>query len=482
MPTFDSTGSRLLQQSPSLTGFLMENRHRPSFDGKDDDDGNEWKTPAILAADDLMDTKIKKDNDFAEEFSLELPTMPPYASLMSASMPASMPMLNDDDDRDLAHIDDSKRLEYAPSIEPMRPPGRRMVGSLERPPDVSPGAFAVPSRNTATSRTSSIPIWLYDSSRGLSNEETKQEERSSHAGVVDAIAPGRDLYAVEAQLVLEEVADAQPIPEESMNAKVPSVRMKWYQRPLYRCILVGSVVFACVLLGAVIVLVVVLSRQPAAASSSSSLLPLTPAPITAPPSPAPTTQPPSPAPSSASTSEPAVVPPTPAPIIEPPVAPPTPGPNTTTPRPTPKPSSSLTPAQIACQFLSIPNVTECLATVEFAGAPTGSTIPSEIGLLTQLTYLDFYSERLTARIPSEIGRLTQLAYLDFSANSLTSRIPSEIGLLTKLTGLFFSDNQLSGTIPSSLCSHAYLSPFIDCGEITCQAGCCKDWYSGSSCG
>jgi hypothetical protein len=48
--------------------------------------------------------------------------------------------------------------------------------------------------------------------------------------------------------------------------------------------------------------------------------------------------------------------------------------------------------------------------------------------------------------------------------------------------LFFSDNQLSGTIPSSLCSHAYLSPFIDCGEITCQAGCCKDWYSGSSCG
>jgi Leucine-rich repeat (LRR) protein len=40
-----------------------------------------------------------------------------------------------------------------------------------------------------------------------------------------------------------------------------------------------------------------------------------------------------------------------------------------------------------------------------------STIPSEIGLLTQLELLSFFNNSLTSTIPSEILRLTQLTSL-----------------------------------------------------------------------
>jgi hypothetical protein len=168
--------------------------------------------------------------------------------------------------------------------------------------------------------------------------------------------------------------------------------------------------------------------------------------------------------------------------------------------PTPAPTS-LTPERIAiaCNFLSIPNATTCRSSVTFDAYNDGvrttgstipseigiltqlqrlsfssnsltSTIPSEIGLLSQLTYLSFWINSLTSTIPSEIGFLTQLSLLSFSYNSLTSTIPSEIGLLTQVQVLSFYNNVLKGTIPSSLCSLPSLSIGIDCGEITCD--CC----------
>jgi Leucine-rich repeat (LRR) protein len=113
---------------------------------------------------------------------------------------------------------------------------------------------------------------------------------------------------------------------------------------------------------------------------------------------------------------------------------------------------------------------------------TGSTIPSEIGLLTQLMFLSFSDNSLTSTIPSEIGLLTKLKRLTFSFNQLTSTIPNEIGLLTQLTVLSFRSNWLEGTIPSSLCSLPSLvsSIWIDCGEITCDSGCCREGW-GSPC-
>jgi hypothetical protein len=53
-----------------------------------------------------------------------------------------------------------------------------------------------------------------------------------------------------------------------------------------------------------------------------------------------------------------------------------------------------------------------------------------------------------------------------------------------LEWLNLSNNTLKGTIPSFSCSLPALNGniFIDCGEITCDSGCCLDKFGGTSCG
>ena len=48
-------------------------------------------------------------------------------------------------------------------------------------------------------------------------------------------------------------------------------------------------------------------------------------------------------------------------------------------------TAPLTPEQIACTFLTIPFVTFCQSTLNVSAITAVSTIPSEIGLVTQLT-------------------------------------------------------------------------------------------------
>ena len=105
---------------------------------------------------------------------------------------------------------------------------------------------------------------------------------------------------------------------------------------------------------------------------------------------------------------------------------------------------------IICQFLNMPNVSECQQMTAFAGKALGIVIPSEIGLLTQLTLLDLNDNRLMGSIPSSLGQLTRLAGLDLSRNQLTGTIPSSFGNLIHLVTLEMSDNQLTGLIPTAL--------------------------------
>ena len=76
---------------------------------------------------------------------------------------------------------------------------------------------------------------------------------------------------------------------------------------------------------------------------------------------------------------------------------------------------------------------------------TGLTgpIPTEIGNLINLTYLDLRGNNFTGEIPPEIGNLTNLNYLDLRFNQLTGSIPSEIGNLTNLGYLDLYYNDLS---------------------------------------
>ena len=334
-----------------------------------------------------------KYDDFAEEFPTELAPMtmssapagpPQHASLQLSSALK----VNDYDDRYLAHgsVSCTKRLEHAPPSEPMRPPGLQVVDSMESSPlvsasnqDVATAAFPVQSfLNGETSRTFRSPPRSTDSTRQSTTEDSKQDDGAPNPTGADTGSHGSTRVAAESDLY---IVDAQLAPEKGTIrvANAEYVVTKWYQRPLYRRI------FACGVVGAVAVLVVGLVVRPTSAASTSSTMLPTPAP------------------------------------------------------------TALTPEIIACNFLSLSNVTKCRSTFIFssdsqADSTTSSTIPSEIGLLTQLTSLSFYNNSLASTIPSEIGLLTRLTELSFYDNALTSTIPSEIGLLTQLMKLDFGGN------------------------------------------
>ena len=77
-------------------------------------------------------------------------------------------------------------------------------------------------------------------------------------------------------------------------------------------------------------------------------------------------------------------------------------------------------------------------------------IPHEIGLLTNLTYLNLFYNEISGPIPAEIGNLVNLTYLNLGYNELSGSIPSEIGNLVNLNYLDLGNNHFSGTIPSEI--------------------------------
>ena len=77
-----------------------------------------------------------------------------------------------------------------------------------------------------------------------------------------------------------------------------------------------------------------------------------------------------------------------------------------------------------------------------------TTLPPEIGQLTNLTRLDLRDNQLTA-LPPELFQLTNLTELDLSRNQLTT-LPPKICQLTNLTALLLWNNQLSN-LPPEVC-------------------------------
>lgn len=76
-----------------------------------------------------------------------------------------------------------------------------------------------------------------------------------------------------------------------------------------------------------------------------------------------------------------------------------------------------------------------------------SSIPTTIGELKKLTWLDCRTNEITT-IPAEIGDLAALERLYFSSNNINS-IPSEIGNLVNLRGLYIEDNDITA-IPTTI--------------------------------
>ena len=178
-------------------------------------------------------------------------------------------------------------------------------------------------------------------------------------------------------------------------------------------------------------------------------------------------------------------------------------------------ASQLTPTtqqlQLACKFFSQTDIEFCLSMTTAGGNVISNgftTIPSEIGFLTQLTTLkisfnmltgtlpsvigyltnlqEFYLERnkFTGTIPSTLGNLVQLTHLQMDNNLFTGTIPSSFGNLVQLTSLYLMwIPELRGTIPSTLCESSPAGHdnlvFIDCKNIECS--CCRSFGVAERC-
>ena len=75
-------------------------------------------------------------------------------------------------------------------------------------------------------------------------------------------------------------------------------------------------------------------------------------------------------------------------------------------------------------------------------------------------------------IPTEIGLLTALTFINFNGGNLTGTIPESMNNLKSLTSLTLSNNALAGTVPSLFCLVLFPEIKIDCGEISCT--CCTN--------
>ncbi|XVF67167.1 hypothetical protein PTKIN_Ptkin10aG0098800 [Pterospermum kingtungense] len=88
--------------------------------------------------------------------------------------------------------------------------------------------------------------------------------------------------------------------------------------------------------------------------------------------------------------------------------------------------------------------------VDLGNANLSGKLVPQLGLLTNLQYLELYSNNISGTIMDELGNLTNLVSLDLYMNELTGDIPTTLGQLKKLRFLRLNNNSLSGEIPRSL--------------------------------
>ncbi|XP_062177462.1 BRASSINOSTEROID INSENSITIVE 1-associated receptor kinase 1-like [Alnus glutinosa] len=85
--------------------------------------------------------------------------------------------------------------------------------------------------------------------------------------------------------------------------------------------------------------------------------------------------------------------------------------------------------------------------VDLGNANLSGQLVPQLGQLTNLQYLELYSNGINGRVPEELGNLTNLVSLDLYLNNLTGHIPTTLGRLSKLRFLRLNNNSLSGEIP-----------------------------------
>ena len=84
------------------------------------------------------------------------------------------------------------------------------------------------------------------------------------------------------------------------------------------------------------------------------------------------------------------------------------------------------------------------------GNSISGPLPSELGMMTKLTFLVLNNNYLFGSVPSDLGRMENLTSLYLNSNVFSGLLPSELGMMTKMNTLQLSYNYFSGPVPSEL--------------------------------
>jgi len=80
----------------------------------------------------------------------------------------------------------------------------------------------------------------------------------------------------------------------------------------------------------------------------------------------------------------------------------------------------------------------------------GSTLPTTLYTMTELTELDLTDSHFVGSLSTEIGNLVNLEELQLAGNNFAGSVPTEVGKLAKLRELDLSGNALFGKLPDSI--------------------------------
>jgi hypothetical protein len=112
--------------------------------------------------------------------------------------------------------------------------------------------------------------------------------------------------------------------------------------------------------------------------------------------------------------------------------------------------------------------------IRFPHRLTG-TVPTTLGMLSNLYDLRVPKNKLTGVMPSEIGLCVGLEHLYVEENRMSGDVPSELGQLTKLLDLKIYENEFGGTMPEQVCRLVTDDKLVllhaDCDKVKCD--CCQ---------
>ncbi|XVF87259.1 hypothetical protein PTKIN_Ptkin18bG0104600 [Pterospermum kingtungense] len=112
------------------------------------------------------------------------------------------------------------------------------------------------------------------------------------------------------------------------------------------------------------------------------------------------------------------------------------------------------PGVLPSEVVNLPSLKE----IDFAYNYLNGSIPAEWGSM-QLEKMSVSVNRLSGRIPTFLGNISTLKYLDLEMNNFSGQVPPEFGNLVNLKTLKLSSNRLSGNLPSELANLRNLTDF-----------------------